>query len=217
MSKLVLVLDGDDVCYQRTDLLRCLINERLGTSLEYKDLTDYRFWVCFGLEREEMIKIRREVESTLDVASLEPVPGMREAYLALSAYYDFVIATARADQEYEATVEWHRRQGQDVEVVLTACPNPDCGNPACAVRENKLELSRRYGAVAFIDDHCGEFLEQGRRGAWEDAGITPICFPRPWNESCLEAGYPTLRLDWTEITKLLLAKVGVSISPGVSS
>lgn len=198
--KPIIVCDEDDVCSDRMLPLVHLLNEVTGQHLEPDDIRDPRLWVSYGISRDEMIRIRQEVEPVMDIARFAAVAGMQEAYDQLSSRFSFVIGTARVDEELEATQKWHSQHGHDVTVVLCACPDPNCGSSRCVGRESKLDLALRLGAHAFIDDHPGEFLSEGRIGAW--GNTLTLCFRQPWNHSC-DGTIP--RLNWPEIAEFLLS------------
>lgn len=197
--KPIIVCDEDDVFSDRMSVLVSLLNRVTGKQLGLDDMQDSRLWVPYGLTRDELNRIRQQVESTLDVTQLAPIAGALKAYDVLSQNFSFVIATARYTSELEATQEWHLRRGHDVSVELCACPDINCGSSRCAGREPKLRLAHKLDAHSVIDDHPGEFLLEGRPEAW--GGIIPICFRQPWNQDCEGVVH---RLSWGEITELLL-------------
>ncbi len=196
MKKPVLAVDFDDVVAGFNAAFVQYNNEYFGTNIPYEGIYTYDMPLLYGVDSDTLH--RRVMEFCHEHHDrIEPIEGALESLAELKRRYRLEIVTSRCESIMAVTLGWN--QVHAFRLFSAAHFTNGFATKFPERRRTKLEVCRKIGAVAHIDDAVSHANEVA------DAGI-PVFLPtRPWNKGA-ELSVGVVRVtDWDEIAKQLLS------------
>lgn len=198
MLKPIVLCDVDGVILDWFSGYIDYVNERLGTHLLYEDATSHDLAKCFGVTRDDMKVISGDYEKLHYFETLWFIPRAMESIKVLQEEYQLVLATSCGVLREKPRKEFFREVLPGVPIEFTSGLANDYSG--ASERPNKLQVARKWGAYAIIEDNEIELKN------WDPSVTLPICLAQPWNLSLIKTRKYIPCLTWPEIVDLLMNK-----------
>ncbi len=164
MKKPIIAVDVDDVLFPTNDVMRQFINDTFGTNHtedDYKIAEEYKgYWEkVWGISHEEAEERYAAFVKSGVLLKGEPIHGSIEIITELEKTYDFVVLSARHDDQVEVTHKWLLEHFPSTFKDVQFISGWYHGR-----KITKAEVCKQIGASYLIDDnveHCMVAQEQG--------------------------------------------------------
>lgn len=191
MGRETIAVDIDEVIFPFVDEFVVYDNERFGGNFTREDFFCYRFEDVLEIPMEQAVQRVYEFNSA-DHGHISPLSEAHEAITALNEHYNLTVVTARHPQFEPVTRRWlNRHLPGFFEGVLHIGYAKVMERPV-----KKVEMCRRLGAIALIDDsleHVTECAKQGIRGV--------LFGDYPWNQAEALPEGVTRCADWQAVLR----------------
>jgi 5'(3')-deoxyribonucleotidase len=194
-TKPIIAVDVDDVLFPTNDGIRQFVNKHFDANLTPEDHVqpgEYKgyFERVWGVDHETAEKWYHSFVNSGALTEVQPIEGAIEVISKLEKNYEFVVVSARHEDQVEMTHQWLLKHFPSVFKDVQFISGWYHGREV-----SKGDVCREIGASYLIDDHTHHCLEA------EKAGVKALLFSEyGWSKS-EDAKKLTRVKDWYEVKR----------------